>query len=98
MDEKSKQQIERLNKRMETHVSFTPILRKHNWFQVIAIAAAVPLITIMLIIIGVMDLETQALPNFILVYGFFSLFLILLIAFIDLLRYLYHFLFTSKKD
>ncbi|WP_103109508.1 hypothetical protein [Brevibacillus reuszeri] len=97
MDKKSKQ-IEALNKRMEKAEDYTPILIKQSWFQVIAIAAAVPLLTMMLIQLGAMDLKTQALPNFLLVNGFLSLLVILLIASFDFLRFVCHLLFTSKKD
>lgn len=86
MDENQKI-VDALNKRMEDK-EYKPFLKKQSWLQLIAIAVSVLGLSIILTLTGVMDLETQSLPNILIIGGSLSLIVILFIAAVDLLRFL----------
>lgn len=95
MDENQKI-VDALNKRMEEEGEYKPFLKKQSWFQLIAIAVSVLVLSILLVITGVLDLDKQALPNIMIIGGSLSLIVIVLGATLELFLYLVYRVFNKK--
>lgn len=95
MDENQKI-VDALNKRMKEEGEYKPFLKKQSWFQLIAIAVSVLVLSILLVITCVLDLDKQALPNIMIIGGSLSLIVIVLGAILELFLYLVYRVFNKK--